>query len=65
MSKMHSASLLSTPWPFWTGILSQVRKNVASRSNLALRKQKFAQKFVESFLSHFLCKSIASLHRLT
>ena len=27
MSKMHSISLLSTPWPFWTGILSQVSKN--------------------------------------
>ena len=27
MSKMHSTSLLSTPWPFWTGILSQVSKN--------------------------------------
>ena len=41
MSKMHSTSLLSTPWPFWTGILSQVsknddEKNVASKSNLAL-----------------------------
>ena len=27
MSKMHSTSLLSTPWPFWTDILSQVSKN--------------------------------------
>ena len=27
MSKMHSTSLFSTPWPFWTGILSQVSKN--------------------------------------
>jgi hypothetical protein len=27
MSKMHSTSQLSTPWPFWTGILSQVSKN--------------------------------------
>ena len=27
MSKIHSTSLLSTPWPFWTGILSQVSKN--------------------------------------
>ena len=26
MSKMQT-SLLSTPWPFWTGILSQVIKN--------------------------------------
>jgi len=27
MSRMHSTCLLSTPWPFWTGILSQVSKN--------------------------------------
>ena len=27
MSKIHSPSLLSTPWPCWTGILSQVSKN--------------------------------------
>jgi hypothetical protein len=27
MSKIHSNSLLSTPWPFWTGISSQVSKN--------------------------------------
>ena len=27
MSKMHSTSLFSTPWPFWTGISSQVNKN--------------------------------------
>ena len=27
MFKMHSISLLSTPWSFWTGILSQVSKN--------------------------------------
>ena len=41
MPEMHSTSLLSTPWPFWTGILPQVNKNydeknVASQSNLAL-----------------------------
>ena len=38
MSKM---SLLSIPWPFWTGILSQVSKNddektLLLKSNLAL-----------------------------
>ena len=27
MSKMQSTILFSTPWPFWTGILSQVSKN--------------------------------------
>ena len=27
MSKMHSTSMLNTPWPSWTGILSQVSKN--------------------------------------
>ena len=27
MSKIHSTSLLSTPWPFLTGILSHVSKN--------------------------------------
>ena len=41
MSKMHSTSLLSTPWSFWTGILSQVSKNddektLLLRVNLAL-----------------------------
>ena len=46
MSKIHSTSLLSTPWPFWTGILSQVsknddEKNVASYSNLALTSELF------------------------
>ena len=43
---MHSTSLFSTPWPFWTGILSQVsknddEKNVASYSNLALTSELF------------------------
>ena len=27
MYKIHSPSLLSIPWPFWTGILYQVSKN--------------------------------------
>ena len=27
MPEMHSTSLLNTPWPFWTGISSQVSKN--------------------------------------
>jgi hypothetical protein len=27
MSRMHSPSLFSAPWPFWTGILSQVSKS--------------------------------------
>ena len=41
MSKIHSTSPLSTPWPFWTGILSQVSKNddektLLLKSNLAL-----------------------------
>jgi len=26
-SKIHNTSLLSTPWPIWTAILSQVTKN--------------------------------------
>ena len=34
MSKMHSTSLLSTPWPFWTGILSQVSKNDGEKTLL-------------------------------
>ena len=27
MSKMQSTSLLSTPWPFWIGVLFRVSKN--------------------------------------
>jgi len=46
MSKMHSTSLFSTPWPFWTGIPSQAsknddEKNVGSKSNLALEASLF------------------------
>jgi hypothetical protein len=34
MSKMHSTSLLSTPWPFWTGILYQVSKDYDEKTLL-------------------------------
>ena len=34
MSKMLSTSMLSTPWPFWTCILSQVSKNIDEKTML-------------------------------
>ena len=34
LSKIHTTSLLSTPWPFWTGMLSQVSKNYDEKTLL-------------------------------
>ena len=34
MSKIISTGLFSTPWPFWTGISSQVSKNVDEKTLL-------------------------------
>ena len=51
MSKTHSTSLLSTPWPFWIGILSQgtwpliISKLLAGDSTVELLFQSSLQTF--------------------
>ena len=53
MSKMHSTSLLSTPWPFWTGIFSQVSKNDDEKTLLLI--------VIWLYMVAYLHKNIAGL----
>ena len=47
VSKVQSTSLLSTPWPFWIGLLSQVSKNDDEKtllfSNFGLPEKNFCK----------------------
>ena len=52
MSKMHSASLLSTPWPFWTEKVALLKIPGAPLSKRSAPV--FLSRYHRRFLAHFI-----------